>query len=1533
MQSYRVHPALIQQDGRTEEQLVSGSYGTRQIYELIQNGADAIQAARMVGRVSVVLTRDHLYCANEGQPITINGLQALLMASMSDKKGEEIGRFGLGFKSVLGVCDHPEFFSRYISIRFNPPELAEEMRCLVPPGSPLPKLRTAELLNLGHIADEDPMLAALLNWATTVVRLPLRVGVRERLLEDIRSFPSEMLVFSPHLATLHLHAANDGLSRSMSVASTGDECVTVTEGDQTTEWRRFTLRLQTSDLPTEVAANMDVSLRQRRTIPIIWAVPASDRQRRNGRFWAFFPTLNETTMQGVVNAPWKTDPDRENLSPGSFNAHLLEAAATLVAEKISTLNTDDDPSRFLDYLPARDDKGWADQILSENVINMLKDKCCLPTVGGNLRRPIYSWLRPVNIDQEMLQDWFTEFGRYEPAALGHPSLMKPERTARARRMGAHLHTPDRWLLEVVEGETPEHSIAAIHLADALLKAPLCTRETRRSLLDTAFVLTQGNDLAPPQKNELQFAAVGRDQVNRYARIVHPDVADHAGAKRILQETFGVQTIDDETELRGMVSLRYCDWADFWSIARRLRIEAAAEIISSAESTYIIHAKTRAGQWAPLSQLLLEGTVASPPLDSESQKAIVDHDYHRDDVPLMRILGLDGKPKATTSPDCWSVIYGVFYAQMVEQYLRECVNQKCSSTPQQDYIVLHVRKTVEPLDPLIHLKGNSAVLMSHAVYEAFRSECAAVNCFIRHSTRTPPYPNMPIPPPAMWALHHFGWVDTSVGPVRLTDAVGPGLNEYGDFLPVLTEPPGFAQGVTLPDTVNGIEDRHWEAALKRAEGYERDWRRLASFYALLALSGRSRPERLRARRGDGWCDSPPAEVTVTTDESSAQGALDEGRNVLRASCSAQADILIEKWGLIRCDAARIGWQPANESMLAVDRFAGLQSVTDFPRNVRIQPCEGLWHERGSAETGQRRQPIETAFRDGCLYFVGSRSDRWILTELLDRTSVNLMPQRVNAILGEASEECVNGLRKRVRAWPDIEHKVLECIGCNALVEKIPEEYVRLLKPEQRQDPTMIAKLACSVFGVEILKEYRDSLSSLGLRPPTHWAGGSQAVSFVTDLGFPRQYAGYPQQQRSPFDDVSGPSFLPPLHDFQHAIMETMIKCLESPTPRRGLLSLPTGAGKTRVAVETVIRWIRSRDRPASVLWIAQSDELCEQAVQTWLQAWRAIGPVQAHLRVNRLWGRTNNAVRPNELGSCIVVSSFQSLVNRIRATDFDWVFNATLIIIDEAHAALAPSYTEILKRLGLTHRETARPLIGLTATPFRGSREYGEEETRRLVQRFGFERFDTAHINQADLYKKLVEMKVLAKGETTTIPGADLNLTADELKYLDTFHEVPDSVGRRLAENMDRSQRIIEHLLRLPRDWPILLFATSVDHAEELAVRLTLEGVSAAAVSGQTSVGKRRHAIEEFRRGRLRVLTNYGVLTTGFDAPSVRVVYITRPVYSPVLYQQVIGRGLRGPLNGGKELCLIVNVDDNIRQFGHALAFHKFEHLWRPFSMP
>jgi superfamily II DNA or RNA helicase len=234
------------------------------------------------------------------------------------------------------------------------------------------------------------------------------------------------------------------------------------------------------------------------------------------------------------------------------------------------------------------------------------------------------------------------------------------------------------------------------------------------------------------------------------------------------------------------------------------------------------------------------------------------------------------------------------------------------------------------------------------------------------------------------------------------------------------------------------------------------------------------------------------------------------------------------------------------------------------------------------------------------------------------------------------------------------------------------------------------------------------------------------------------------------------------------------------------------------------------------------------------------------------------------------------------------------------------------------------LIGLTATPFRG----GVDETRRLVTRFGGQRLDSVESLGGDAYRTLQELGVLARVEHSLLAGAEIDLTEDEKRGVETLGRLPASVEDRLSRNVSRNRALVDAILRLPDDWPVLLFGTSVEHAQTISALLRLEGVKAAAIWGQLEPGARRHYIEQFRKGGIRVLTNYQVLTAGFDAPQVRAIVVARPTYSAALYQQMIGRGLRGPRNGGKDTCLIVNVADNIRNYGQRLAFTEFEYLWR-----
>src|SRR3954471_14800175 len=95
--AYREAPRLVEEHANLERAAVEGGYGRRQLFELIQNGADELLGDS--GRIQVVLTETTLYCANAGRPLSVGGVGALLSSHLSAKRGLEIGRFGLGFKS------------------------------------------------------------------------------------------------------------------------------------------------------------------------------------------------------------------------------------------------------------------------------------------------------------------------------------------------------------------------------------------------------------------------------------------------------------------------------------------------------------------------------------------------------------------------------------------------------------------------------------------------------------------------------------------------------------------------------------------------------------------------------------------------------------------------------------------------------------------------------------------------------------------------------------------------------------------------------------------------------------------------------------------------------------------------------------------------------------------------------------------------------------------------------------------------------------------------------------------------------------------------------------------------------------------------------------------------------------------------------------------------------------------------------------------------------------------------------------------
>ena len=305
---------------------------------------------------------------------------------------------------------------------------------------------------------------------------------------------------------------------------------------------------------------------------------------------------------------------------------------------------------------------------------------------------------------------------------------------------------------------------------------------------------------------------------------------------------------------------------------------------------------------------------------------------------------------------------------------------------------------------------------------------------------------------------------------------------------------------------------------------------------------------------------------------------------------------------------------------------------------------------------------------------------------------------------------------------------------------------------------------------------------------------------------------------------------------------------------------------------------------------------------------------------------------------VVISTPQRIVNlidgRIKGGEnlaHDLARTIGLLFVDEAHRAAAPSYQRIIDLVPIYRRVS---MIGLTATPFRmqwigNDPDEGVLELKRIFRKL-IEAMETLGENPR---KKLQELAVLAQPVFQTIATHTImripNLPVEDPLPDEDAERIDRALGVR-ADNSARRLTILEKLKPLAKnpDNSILYFGPSVRDAECMAFLLRREHVPAAVISGTTRDATRRMTIKEFKNKRVRVLCNCEVLTTGFDAPQVSHLVMARPTVSRVLYEQMIGRGLRGPRFGGTKTCVIIDCEDNYKGDRPELGYESFRRIWQ-----
>jgi superfamily II DNA or RNA helicase len=314
----------------------------------------------------------------------------------------------------------------------------------------------------------------------------------------------------------------------------------------------------------------------------------------------------------------------------------------------------------------------------------------------------------------------------------------------------------------------------------------------------------------------------------------------------------------------------------------------------------------------------------------------------------------------------------------------------------------------------------------------------------------------------------------------------------------------------------------------------------------------------------------------------------------------------------------------------------------------------------------------------------------------------------------------------------------------------------------------------------------------------------------------------------------------------------------------MVQMPTGTGKTHLLAAIVREFLRGS---GSRVWIvAHRRELVEQIEET----------VSRH-GMSKEDGRVR-------------VMSIQWLSRNRK----DMYEEPDLIVIDEAHHALAETYRILWEKYPEARK------LGMTATPCR-------------LNGKGF----------TDLFDSLITSWTVAefigKGWLSSFDYVSIRANSREQRLIDSLKKRGadgDYQVKEMNEVLNRETsigRLYESVERYARGKKGIVYAVSIAHARRIAACYSAHGLEAVAIDSRTPASERRELVEDFRRGKVKVLVNVDIFSEGFDCPDVEFVQLARPTLSLAKYLQQVGRGLRK--SGDKESCMLIDNVGLHRIFG------------------
>ena len=343
----------------------------------------------------------------------------------------------------------------------------------------------------------------------------------------------------------------------------------------------------------------------------------------------------------------------------------------------------------------------------------------------------------------------------------------------------------------------------------------------------------------------------------------------------------------------------------------------------------------------------------------------------------------------------------------------------------------------------------------------------------------------------------------------------------------------------------------------------------------------------------------------------------------------------------------------------------------------------------------------------------------------------------------------------------------------------------------------------------------------------------------------------------------------LFDYQEDMKERIEKALR--LHRSVMAQMPTGTGKTYLLTAVIDSFVSNN--PMEKVWIV------------------------AHRR--ELVSQIDETVRKFHSYSA---SNTSSLLSSVKAMSIQWLMRhydeieeePGMIVIDEAHHALAKTYKEMWERF------PKAKFLGLTATPCRLNGKGFTDLFDVLVQSWGVPEF-------------------ISKGRLATYDFVSIKSDGVTQQLIDSLQkrgadgDYQNKEMDMLLNKKPSIERLYRSLEEYGKDRKGIVYAINISHAQKITKLYQEHGVKAIAIDSKTPATERQQDIEAFKKGDIQVLVNVDIFPEGFDCPDVEFVQLARPTLSLAKYLQMVGRGLR--VAKGKKNCVIIDNVGLYRVFG------------------